>query len=481
MNFEFIRIGKDIIFTSLVNIIEAIGCRVSSQVSPGVFLYQDIKEEHTRRRFFPDYKSWRGHDGWVETVIKHFDITYGQARIAMLNPRDDFDWVLKLSEDEVRLILGEVTPFNYAYFNSDIWKFWSEKISKTNIHFRRFVMNAERMMRWNSRSYGHFKAQLATDNHPLLDHIKWWEMNGSELDSIKRFGFASKYLDGIPEECPDPLLIHRVSSREKKPGYELTLKDMVNFGITHQQLLPEYTKAERARLWKDWPDEKMAVFHTFSFYLKIMGVDGQVFNHCLESHKSHPGLSWDEWRIFAKWIIRKKEKLNKTRVVHGPAGQSATIYYRELVRHISPKMLVKGEKTSWETVQDQIQAEIQRRINEQLGVDQPFPVNKYLETVLKKFPNAKTVKTTHALKYEGEIMDHCVGGYIHSVMNQQTYILHLGLEAPDGATLEISPDGNGVWKKHQCFAYHDATPIPSLMEMADKIVVELNKKGGERK
>jgi hypothetical protein len=478
-NLEYVKIGKSILFTCLTGL-GGFGQKIKTEIFPGIFISQE-KNILKQQKQFPEYRSWLGYDGWADTISNYFEIPLDQAKVALLNPRDPMDWVLTLSPEQTSQILKAATPFNSAMFSENIYQSWYNIFRNRGFHLYVYLKSPADIIKWNPKSWSHFQAQMKTKNHPLLDHIKWWEMNDSELYSIKRFGFASKFLDGVPEECPNPLLLHRIAIKKGKEAFELTLKDMVSFGVSHEELLPQYTRSERATIWRDCPDEKITILQKIEFFMKFLGLDGLMFNHCLESHNAHPNIPWDEWRIFIKWVLRRKDKLNKTRIVYGPAGQTATIYYRELLRHVSPKMLIRGEKTSWDTVQDSLQAEIQRRIAEQLGVDQPFPINPHLEKVIKRFPNSKVIKTTHALKYEGEIMDHCVGGYIQSVMNRQTYILHLGLEAPDGATLEISPDNNGMWRKHQCFAYHDKIPMLSLVEMAEKIVISLNKKGGERK
>lgn len=479
LNLEYIKLGKSILFTCLTGLVE-FGQKIKTEIFPGVFVSQEKENVLSRQKQFPEYRSWLGYDGWADTISNYFEIPLEQAKVALLNPRDPMDWILTLSPEQTSQILMAATPFNSTAFSEYMYQAWYNTFRNRGFHLYTYLKSPVDIIKWNPRSWGHFQAQIKTKNHPLLNSLKWWEMNDDELYSLGKFGFVSKYMSQVSDCTTTPRLLHQVATRSNKNANVLTLKDFVSDGITHEELLPQYTRSERATIWRDCPDEKMTTIQKVEFFMKFLGLDGPIFNHCLESHNSHPNISWEDWRIFIKWVLRRKDKLNKTRIVYGPAGQTATIYYRELLRHVSPKMLIRGEKTSWDTVQDSLQEEIQRRIAEQLGIDQPFPINPYLEKIIKKFPNAKVIKTTHALKYEGEIMDHCVGGYIQSVMNRQTYILHLGLEAPDGATLEISPDNNGMWRKHQCFAYHDAIPMPSLVEMAYKIIISLNQKGGEK-
>ena len=84
-NLSYIKINGEIIFgtTSII-------CNEMVEICPGV----RVEKTLVKNLVFPRYNSWDGFNGWQETIVKELGLSQVQAYTALLNPTEDYDWVL---------------------------------------------------------------------------------------------------------------------------------------------------------------------------------------------------------------------------------------------------------------------------------------------------------------------------------------------------------------------------------------------------
>jgi len=136
-----------------------------------------------------------------------------------------------------------------------------------------------------------------------------------------------------------------------------------------------------------------------------------------------------------RFILKHKAKFSKKRTLYGPNNQRIEMHYHNLIRFITPSIL-PDHKKGWDSVmgdiEEQQKEELKSRCKDPNEKVKPFPF-KTTEVI-------KQLTTVGDFLVEGEVMDHCVLGYVDRA-KMNTFIFHVGAPAPFGATAEVYDDG----------------------------------------
>jgi len=141
-----------------------------------------------------------------------------------------------------------------------------------------------------------------------------------------------------------------------------------------------------------------------------------------------------------------------------------------LLREITDDMLDQGEKTAFRKVIARLEEVARNKLEAQLGNNVSLP------TLPKPagFDDVVPLDTSHKLRDEGNVMNHCVGGYINACLSKVSYIYHIGEPAPKGATFEVCLD-NDKYTVMQIYGYDDSPVDADLVNRANEFVAALNK------
>lgn len=173
-------------------------------------------------------------------------------------------------------------------------------------------------------------------------------------------------------------------------------------------------------------------------------------------------------RIQYDWLIAKEEFLGKTHKVQQAGGivvNVANSSHLDLLPRLVERdgfanVFPQGAKTSGEDVVNKLRAfhqvEAEERLRQQLRdkPDQPFP-----KWELPLHPRIKQIKSSHELIKEGNLMSHCVGGYVDKCLRGQTFIFHCGPDAPFGSTVEAKEE-NGQLQVFQNYGFKNSIANP---------------------
>jgi hypothetical protein len=444
---------------------------------------------------YPRYCSWKGFDGWCDTIQKAFNLDYVTAYVIMLQPEKDIDWVLNLEKHIVEMIYSNITPFNNLTLDREVIDYWRQngeeqlcslkdalkygKIlvhcrPKNNVEFRRCrymlcsdipnEINATYLRLW--RDIGGLKrspeellifARMGIVSPKLVRLFKKYVKNIYTMEAYLKILLQNMWLNS--EFFVVMKKFHQYVDEKFFDGF-LTVGSLIKAGVPTKEIFPDLTGKEVAVILNDLENCEV---HNINYRVV------PAYIRCFI--KNIPEAWYPEIHSLpvAKWAGRHINILSKSRVIHGPAGAMATIHYHQLLREITPDMLVNGEKTSWKIVTLELQKIAEDRIRAQLGENVKLPIIKH-STV----PQCKRIETSRELLAEGESMSHCVGGYINSCLAKQSFIYHIGPPAPQGGTLEVCLDGYKKYKMNQLYGI-DNKPIPHLEPICEKLLKVINK------
>jgi hypothetical protein len=248
--------------------------------------------------------------------------------------------------------------------------------------------------------------------------------------------------------------------------YEWYFEEWIEAGYDlFKMFLEGTTKNEKIKFFREQYDRD---FHHNPYNLGIMTP------HLLEVR--YPGL-WNEiedydhipktW-IQADWVHRHLNWLKKTHVVHmhGQAMEQSNMLY---IRDLRDEFLVNGAKTSPKKVVKSIK-DFKR---EEARRSPEFPLSS-LDPLPDGFDDIRFIETNKELIKEGDKMNHCAADYVKDARYGESFIFHIGEQAPKGATFEVRPR-NGQFEVAQVYAYGDKAPLPDHEEEVDRFVAELNR------
>lgn len=164
------------------------------------------------------------------------------------------------------------------------------------------------------------------------------------------------------------------------------------------------------------------------------------------------------------WALEHPKWVESSREVHGPGGQAGILHHHTLVSKMTSDMLPQGVKTSPRVVEAALERVAQEEIDKLLRENEPLP-----EIGLSKpLPEGVVqITTTWGLKSEGNVMNHCVGGYIKACQNKRSFIFHVDDGTDLGATVEVCP---GPWRVVQAMGYNN-TPSKVAKQVVEQHVL----------
>jgi len=156
-----------------------------------------------------------------------------------------------------------------------------------------------------------------------------------------------------------------------------------------------------------------------------------------------PGAPVVRSALVARWLLDVHRRggwgaLTRTRVAHGPAGQTLEYTFVDRIDEIQDTDLARGHRTS---VTAAFESAAQRA--GESWAEQARRDHRVLASVprgWRLYPCMRALVTPAQLEREGREMGHCVGGYAYAVEQGQSIILSLSV-AGHRSTAEISPAG----------------------------------------
>lgn len=177
--------------------------------------------------------------------------------------------------------------------------------------------------------------------------------------------------------------------------------------------------------------ENPKVYYTEYHYINDM-TDNKINKYFIRIPRN-----WESWDLI-EWLINKlnnsEDTMTKDRVVHGPAGQTRTFKYIDILDEVKPEDLVNGIKTKPDKVFERSAHRIELEMKEKMGENVELPKSPW-----KNNKEVVQIKDSQSLKEEGKKMNNCVAGYLSACLKEKTYIFHVNKE--DGCTMEVAPDG----------------------------------------
>jgi len=436
---------------------------------------------------YPNYTSWNGFNRWTETIREHFEISKPKAKMALMINQNHFDWVLKIKDEVLEKVISKLHSFDYLPHANTI-EFVTKLINKyNNLRLPHDFEAAARLLKFNlyapkrkiDLAFKIVNIGVNINNKAVHNfNVFWNRFNFIKLvtlmvcgyltpKTIEVFNWCRKYhktlrgailhLDKLNTITQNK--VNKLNLKYFKPIdiYCITLDELVKGGLKLRELLPELTKKEASQYFELYKHE--AFVPRLSDIIKIKYPN--IPEHWLQYIKSLE---------VAAWANRKIDQLSKTRTIYGPGGQQATLHYHMLLREVTDDMLDQGEKTAFRKVIACLEEAARNKIEAQLGKNVKLP------TLPKPagFDDIIPIDTSHKLRDEGNIMNHCVGGYIIACLNKVSYIYHIGESAPKGATFEVCLKNN-KYIIAQIYGYGNSTVEVRLIQQAEAFVNELNK------
>lgn len=453
----------------------------SAEIIPGVTFTQDTDGHFETEVMYPSYRSWAGFNGWQKTIVDGLGVSESQAYVMLLTPAsEDHSWVMDLTKSQLHRIRDSVSPFVGVVFDPEIAKIWAkEGLDELGISIHE-ALSAPNAVKFGARTVAEFRGLRMLESVPekmyLFRYIKGEKRGPEELFLFAKIGKFSPmlrnllryYSDIEYEALPDTFFrIIEEASTTIDPYYlngDRTIEELLHAGVKPLQIVgASYTK-KQANVIVASPEVKCS-------YVTSLTEQRIAIHYTEIFHKNIPAAWLFEInsKEVADWAAMHIGQLSKSRVIHGPAGRVQTLHYHSLLRSVTPEMLDSGPKTAWRKVMAQFETEVAARIEADLGINKELPMLKH-----KAVPGAVALPNTNALKEEGEVMHHCVGGYVNSCMAKQSYIYHVGAPAPGGATLEACRQ-SGKWVCQQLFGFKDRAPNLESKTISESLLKEINK------
>lgn len=396
-----------------------------------------------RKLEYPQWNSWAGLKGWTNTVAEAFGYSLELSELIVRSPRSDFEWALDLEPEVIRELL-KFSPFRMDK-SLDAKKVWYEKFRCDGITWQTFC-HAIKIELFNSMAEYRYAERILDGDLSMVEGllaIKGWQHMSPALLAeaflpafyVKEYEVRYQIAEGK----------EALVSKDFARGPRHSLQWFVTGGIKPAEVL-------------GWCGLKLSSKEAHEFMCAILKTKATYRHSILPLYaewkfKEVPTawLNHISSQLKLEWAARNIRHLSKVRTVHGPAGETATIHYHQLLEHVTDEMLPSGAKTSWKKVEEALDDIAQAKILEQLGEYRLLP----------EFPTVppngiKQLKSSWDLRDEGHRMDHCVGGYINACLQGRCYIFHVdGVEDLLGATVEVVPSWDGSYYVEQSMLPHN--------------------------
>jgi len=437
---------------------------------------------------YPRYMSWNGFNSWIKTIRYHFDLTYEQAYVALLSPHRSIDWVLKLPEKILRKITDTITPFNeYCNFSPEEIIYWYKnlyRIASLKEYFNNKLL-IEVIKPTTREDIEKIKEMGPYFTNKTIDK---YEIN---LKKLKPCGWLNRPIEEVlilsVTGCLKPKLVkicNKLSIKDSniwdiewlnkyqdridpdyiKPNADISLETAIKMGLKPVEILDygypkkicnEIISRSLDLGWNDIRVSSMNKMFALYQYKDIVGFPKEWDMECNNKE-------------VVDWAMNHLPQLRKSRRVYGPAGKSRIFHYHEILKYMTPNMLTNGPKTGWKKIMDLIEKKVTDQIEHDLGVYKEFR-----KLNIPKMKGVEQITNTDALRMEGELMNHCIGGYVKACISDISHIFHVGDKAPKGATAEICYKDK-QYVLQQIWGYGNKYPSKDEKELALSLVNVLN-------
>lgn len=436
----------------------------------------------------PEYNSWDGFNKWIETISIRLGITKNQAYIQLLDPKTDLRWIEMYSDEETQDFVERITPFNCSNPLQilDVWfykNYRNKKFSISSVFYDADII--QKYLPQTKRDLINIKKMLqftiyCNDDNVISENIKKYNLlklnkkSENELFSVAFLGVINNKFVKLLNKC-DYMQNFTELSNAKQIINEIDdnyFNGQINFinlfraGVKLQTLFSKYnlTKAQCIDALNLYGDSKKLTFQNIA---NIKGYE--LPDHWFRYINSSEVLDWAN---------SKKDQLLKSREIHGPTGQSVTFYYHTLLEYITPDMLNQGPKTAWRKIMKELEEIQQKKIEDSLGEYVEFKIDPNITKVCKDIKEVKILKDNFSLRTEGNIMQHCVAGYVHSCITGKSTILHIEIENKS-STAEIGLKDN-QYNVFQHKGIKNSNTYYKNNDLLDNIIKKLNSKRKEK-
>lgn len=277
-------------------------------------------------------------------------------------------------------------------------------------------------------------------------------------------------------------------------GFDFSAKSFIRAGLTHAQLFtkPQFrgmTKADQTYIVeKMYIDLPLYPEDVLDACFKSMDQEGNPF-HEDYIHAGRPAMFdgnavHDEIMkhakdfISARWMLRNIRHIAKVRNIRGPDGRVVRFHNTDMLVHINQYVLFKNPYTGWKKMCALLKPFIDEQIEKMFNEYRELPSHPVIEDALKSNPQVRLLRNTEDLRIEGVEMKHCVGGYTQTCLKGDTWILHVGGEKHNGATIEVNSFGSDLSGK-ECFimqqirSYDNDSPTEECKSLATTFMESL--------
>lgn len=399
---------------------------------------------------YPEYKSNAGFDGWLDKIYRSSDFTKGQIAVMLLRPEEDHSWVIDEQYPEIFERFQNLGPFQERA-NYSLIKNWVTKERWGGTSFEKFFYSYSLYKKgYSMEDISKLRGLELEDYAKLHPYIKGVKYKNKLSIMEDLFGKTNvKLAEG------DADLAGRLSRLGVIPGYinpdywdkVLSARSLYSAGVPLSVLFP--------RDYKDIPRKEFnqIVLGNLDSYPYLYSEDwfavssSDIKAFLIEGEIS-VAYTYADTYTKIKWVMRNEKKLLGTREVQGPGGQTATFHMHRIVSYLNDEDLPRKEYTGWKHVMSVVEDKIKKELDDQLGVDRPLPM--FPEEISDR--SIRQVVSTTALKKEGEVMGHCVAGYIGACDSRTSYIFHVKDGTELGATVEVC-GSEGNWFVAQSMNY----------------------------
>ena len=292
--------------------------------------------------------------------------------------------------------------------------------------------------------------------HP---HFKDWilQLAGSEDGAYLRLMIELAQLDNSPL----PVLENWLMSLPGQPRHQL-LGRLANIKLTASQA----KKTRKLMLDSlDWQEQDIK---EFLYYTQDTRFQKQILN------------SAEFIRLGALGYCRKLPNW----LWLGKLWQMLSQFQDRAIQNILPPLILEASQTQQPTIikafktlktAHELEPTLNKLVN-QLMQMQPFPRAPFLGN-----KQLIAIDSAPKLKKEGQIMQHCVGGYVNEVVRGQSYFYHWTGDAqlPIELTLQLKPfPKSSQWQLYEALGYQNQSASESDWDYLKQQIANLNQPWG---
>lgn len=397
---------------------------------------------------YPKFNSWEGLNGWTKTAIERTMLPRAVIMVAMRSPKQDFEWLLDVPE-EILLEMLVFSPFKGYDIPLDDKKDWYFK-KYGKCHFKWYCKNLDLIKRLGSIYLARRAKYILSITGITIDQllqVNNWEFISPAMiaDAFKKQVFIKdlRYDINLGKEFLDKLYEYRIFIKDED-FYPYFLSECVAVGMDVKSLLQDkgvyVSKKDAHRLYHGYilnQHDCISIYEAaISFYYPNIKDFWMV-------HIERAAMTPEEkWTILVPWVSRNAHKLSGVKQVQGPAGEMRTIHLHQLIEKLTAPMFTNGSKTAYRKIEEELDRLAREELRKQLEEYRELPIFPHAVTDTR----IKQLVTSHDLLLEGDIMLHCVGGYIDYCLDGRSYIFHVKDSSQGGATAEVCPAPKNSWR-----------------------------------